>query len=285
MIEKYLLPEPDGLPTRPSQDYVFYKLKALSTYLKIAITAVGDKWPDIFYIDLQAGPGKNEVGKSVVLGSPLIALTTENHPTQFRFNEFDSELKKALDQRISACPLKDRVKTFQADVNGVVTPICDEIRERDRQAAVNRQWSTLNIAFLDPEGLELHWSTVEQLASMKRMDLIINFSTSGLERVIGAGYFESVDRFFGTSQWKTVYNPSDDSTVHRRVLIDFYRQRLERFGYHIDIDPEFGGDEITVSNSKNRQIYSLIFASKHPLGDKFWKQAAKSAKPPRLPGF
>ncbi|MBI5959621.1 MAG: three-Cys-motif partner protein TcmP [Chloroflexi bacterium] len=285
MIEKYLLPEPDGLPTRPSQDYVLYKLKALSTYLKIAITAVGKKWPEIFYIDLQAGPGKNDVGNSVVLGSPLIALTTEKHPTQFRFNELDPELKNALDQRISASPLKDRVKSYQADVNEVIIQICDEIRERDRLARVNRQPSVLNIAFLDPEGLELHWVTVEQLASMNRMDLIINFSTQGIIRNIGAGNFEVVNRFFGTDQWREIDKPGSSPVARRRVLIDFYRQRLEKFGYHIKIDPELGGDEIAISNSKNSQIYSLIFASKHPIADKFWKEATKNVKQPRLLGF
>jgi three-Cys-motif partner protein len=285
MTEKYLLPEPDGLPTRTSQEYVYYKLNALATYLRITNTAMREKWPERYYIDLQAGPGKNEVGSSVVLGSPLIALTADFPATQFRFNELDPGLKDTLEQRVSASPLQNRVRVYQADVNEIVHEVCKEISEKDRQAKASRQWSTLNIALLDPEGLELRWSTVEALAKMNRMDLIINFSTSGLVRNIGARNFEVVDLFFGTDQWKQIDKPGSSPVIRRRVLIDFYLQRLEKFGYHIDIDPNLGGDDIAVSNSKNSQVYSLIFASKDELGDKFWRKAARSTKPPRLPGF
>lgn len=76
--EKFLLPEPDGLPTRAGNDYARYKLNAVSTYIHIANTAIRDRpWRERYYIDLFSGPGKNHIGKSVILGSPLIALTTE----------------------------------------------------------------------------------------------------------------------------------------------------------------------------------------------------------------
>lgn len=283
--EKFLLPEDDGLSMRESKDYVRYKLNALDFYLDVTDTAMHQqKWTERFYIDLQAGPGKNRIGDAVLLGSPLIALASPHPATQFRFNEFDPVNKTALERRVSASPLKERVKIYQDDVNQIVLRVCEEITNKDRNRTKDR-WSTFNIAFLDPEGLELHWSTVEALASMKKMDLIINFSTGGIVRSIGRGNYLAVDNFFGTTQWKEVDVPNDDPVKRRRSLIDFYRQRLEKFGYHIDIDPNLGGDDIAVNNSKNAQVYSLIFASKHVLGDKLWKQAAKRVKPPRLPGF
>jgi three-Cys-motif partner protein len=240
------------------------------------------RWSERFYIDLQAGPGKNRVGSTVLLGSPLIALTSPHPATQFRFNELDPVNRNALETRVTASPLRDRVVIYQGNVNQVVQEVCQEITDKDRRKPRDK-WSTFNITFLDPEGLELHWSTVEALASMKKMDLIINFSTGGIVRSIGRGNDDAVDKFFGTSTWRNV--DVDDPVQRRRNLIDFYRQRLEKFGYHIEIDPNLGGDDIAVNNSKNAQVYSLIFASKHELGDKLWKQAAKRVKPPRLPGF
>ena len=282
--EKFLLPEDDGLPNRESQDYVRYKLNALDFFLRVTNTAMHDKnWVERYYIDLQSGPGKNRIGDTVLLGSPLIGLTAAHPATQFRFNEYDLVYKSALEQRVSVSPLLDRVRIYQADVNEVVTEICEEILARDR-GRKSEEWSTLNIAFLDPEGLELHWSTVEALASIRRMDLIINFSTGGIVRSIGRKNLQAVDRFFGTTTWREV-DVTRDPVKRRRALIDFYRQRLEKFGYHIAIDPNLGGDDIAVNNLRNAQVYSLIFASKHELGDKFWRAAAKQVKPPRLPGF
>jgi three-Cys-motif partner protein len=115
------------------------------------------------------------------------------------------------------------------------------------------------------------------------MDMIIAFSTGGLLRAIGSGNDEAVTRFFGTKEWRSVCDKA--GRMRRRALIDFYRKNLEKFGYHIVVDPELGGHDIPVSNSKNVQVYSLIFASKHPLGDAFWKKAAQSVQPPRLPGL
>lgn len=277
--EKFLLPEHDGLPTRQNPAYVLYKLNALSFYITVTNTAMREKWGERYYVDLFSGPGKNVTGNQIRLGSPLISLTSVHPATHFWFNEFNTKNKAALERRVSESPLHDRGDILQADANQVVTRICREINARDQRTR------SLNIAFLDPEGLELHWSTVEQLARIQRMDLIINFSTGGLFRSIGKKYYDAVDRFFGTGEWRTIYQPKDNSATRRRALIDFYRQRLEQFGYHIDIDPNLGGADIPVKASTNVQVYSMIFASKHPLGDKFWKAAAKSAKPPQLPGF
>ncbi|MBZ0321391.1 MAG: three-Cys-motif partner protein TcmP [Anaerolineae bacterium] len=284
--DNFLLPEADGLTTRKSQDYVHYKLKALTVYLQRANTALRDKpWIERYYLDLEAGPGKLHVGTEIFLGSPLIALASPFPATRFIFNEKNAENRNALEQRVSISPLKERVTIYQADLNELVSNICDEIRERDRQAKLEQKWSTFNIAFLDPEGLELKWSTVAQLAQITRMDLIINFSMNGIVRNIGSGNLQIIDEYFGTTAWRDIDKYPDDKVKRRRTFIDYYRQRLIEFGYHIVIDPDLGGDDIAVNNSKNAQVYSMIFASKHELGDKFWKQAAKDAKPPRLPGF
>lgn len=281
---KYLLPEPDGLPTRPSRDYARYKLAAVQHYLSIANTAMYARpWYARNYLDLQAGPGKINIGQEVLLGSPLIALTAPHPADHFIFNELDDEMHAALSKRVEASPLRNRVTIYNGNVNEVVDKVCEYIETQDREAHRSGKWSTLNIAFLDPEGLELHWNTVAKLAQMRRMDLIINVSTQGLVRNIGAGNHEIVTTFFGTPRWKQVYQQAGRMT--RRFLIDFYRKNLEEFGYHIEVDPEWGSHDLRVKNSKNVEVYSLVFASKHPLGDKLWTEAGHSSQPPRLPGF
>ena len=153
---KFLLPEADGLPLRISQEYANYKLKALMYYVNVTNTAMRDKWPIRYFIDLQAGPGKNQIGNAIVLGSPLIALTASHPATHFRFNENNADLENAQDalqKRVGQSPISDRVIIYHEDANRVVNRICEEISISDRNSR------SLNIAFLDPEGLELQWST------------------------------------------------------------------------------------------------------------------------------
>jgi three-Cys-motif partner protein len=268
--ELFLRAEDDGLPMRPSQEYARYKLKALELYIKITNDAMKSKWINRSFIDLQAGPGKNRISQQVVLGSPLLALTASNSANHFFFNELDETLVNALKARIGD---DNRVTCFNRDANVVVDEICKAVREIKP--------TSLNIAFLDPEGLELKWETVRKLAQIPRTDLIINFSTQGILRNAGAKNNLIIDEFFGTPDWLPIY---EKNRAHpRRALIDFYLSRLAELEYKTDVDPELPPAEIVAKNSKNSELYSVIFASRHELGAKFWKQAERYTNPqPRL---
>jgi hypothetical protein len=71
------------------------------------------------------------------------------------------------------------------------------------------EYQSLNLAFLDPEGLELRWNTVAKLASLLKMDLIINYPEGGINRMM-VNVFQSpeenaVDLFFGAWEWRKIY--------------------------------------------------------------------------------
>ena len=223
----------------------------------------------------------------MVLGSPLIALSNEIPFARYFFNDSDANTIDALRQRVSTHSQSHTITTLQEDVNTAVDRVCDVIRSVDSEYLEGR-YSSFNIAFLDPEGLELHWETIEKLAKMKRMDLIINFSTGGINRVISKDNTESVNRFFGTNEWQRAYQRSSSPTMsseNRRKLIDLYLGRLREFDYHVEEDPDIPM-EIAVKNSRNVQVYSMIFASKHPLGSDFWGKAAAGSSPQQhLPGL
>lgn len=272
--EKYLLDLADELPMRKSQPYAQNKLYALQAYLSMArVSMKGKGWYSFNYIDLQAGPGKNIIENAVYLGSPLIALNITPTFDDFWFNELNDEEFNALETRVSQSPLRSHIHLMNQDVNIAVDTVVQQINEMDSQAKKERKWSTFNIAFLDPEGLELNWATVEKLARINRMDLIINFSTAGIIRNLHQD--KVLDEYFGNNTWRKSVT-SGDSTIRRRQLINTYRQQLEQFGYNIIIDDDtLGRHDIAMKNSKNAEVYSLIFASKHPLGDKFWQKVKK----------
>ncbi len=281
----YLRNEEDGLPTRPSQDYAKDKLAILKGYLGRFTTAMKDKsWRALNYIDLQAGPGKNSFKPSgdILLGSPLLALTTRFAFDNVFLVEMGTSEYDALVSRVEASNLGESVKHYNEDCNVAVDKIVENIKQNDKVYSPGI-WPCLNLAFLDPEGLEVEWQTVEKLASLQRMDLIINFSTNGITRNAGqlVGHEEDtvIDRFFGTREWRSIYEETrrKGGSVVRRELIDFYLGRLKGMGY-----VKTKREEKPFKNQRNVQVYTMIFASKHDLGIQFWNGAVQEVNQPRL---
>lgn len=281
----YLKNEEDGLPTRQSQDYAKDKLAILKGYLGRFTTAMKDKnWRALNYIDLQAGPGKNKFRPSgeILLGSPLLALTTRFSFGNVFLVEMGTSEYNALVSRVEASDLRDSVKRYNEDCNIAVDKIVEYIKQIDSVYSPG-VWPCLNLAFLDPEGLEVEWQTVEKLANLQRMDLIINFSTNGITRNAGQMVEREedtiIDRFFGTREWRLIYEetrPKGNSEV-RRELIDFYLSRLKGMGY-----VKTKREEKPFKNERNVQVYTMIFASKHDLGIQFWNDAVQEVSQPRL---
>lgn len=267
---KYLEPVDDDLPMRSSNAYAVDKLYALEAYIKMAQTAMKyQNWSSRNYIDLEAGPGKNRIGDQVYLGSPLIALTKPDPFDRYWFNELEDEPFEALQTRISHYPRKHRVKLLQLDANEAVDLIVNKIIQEDQFAASQGTRPSFNIAFLDPLGLEVQWQTVEKLGRIKKMDLIINFSTSAINRNLHQP--EVIDRYFGNQSWRQFINIGDH-VQRRRKMIDLYLEQLKQLGYWILNDDELGYHDISMKNTRNAEVYSLIFASKNKLGDKLWRQ-------------
>jgi len=266
----YLSSQADGLLARESGPWVAEKLTYLKRYIEVFETSMKDKWADRSYIDLFSGPGKciDRKSSQTHLGSPLIALTTKYPFTAYYFVDAVEANVNALKKRCSASPLYDRVNARVGDANTEVVALVEEVRRTP----------SLNLAFLDPEGLELHWQTVAELALVDKMDLIIHYPQMGLSRwmprVIDAEGTNDVDRFFGGTQWRTVFEAhrrGEEAFLHRE-LMDHYKANLAQLGYQEALRDDEVGIEPLMVNEKAAPLYRLLFASKHPLGIKFWRK-------------
>ncbi len=227
----YLQPIDDGLPMRPSGTWVAEKLDYLRRYVDFFETSMRQKWPVRYYIDLLAGPGKNHVRETgeILLGSPLLALTAKHPFTGYFFVNFDDENTQALHERCRASALSDRVRVLTGDCNVEIDNILAQMKpDSDR---------SLNLAFLNSEGLELRWDTVAKLSSLRRIDLIINYPQGGLNRVMPQAIQEEgdtlVNGFFDGRDWRAVYQEwlvSRGLDLHWRLL-DLYKSKLQATGY------------------------------------------------------
>jgi len=268
--KNYLEQIDDRLPMRSSGAWAEEKLDYLARYINGFETSMRSKWPVRNFIDLLAGPGKNKIRETsaILLGSPLIALTTPYPFTGYFFVDRSEENTRALNQRCTVSPIYDRVNIRTGDCNKEVDAIIRKIKPDDSRS--------LNLAFLDPEGFELQWATIEKLASVRRMDLIINYSQMGIERYISQAFNSSkqtkVDLFFGGNEWRTIYATWQGKSELQRRLMDHYKAKLRDLGYTEVFRGEGVGTEPLIKNQeKNVPLYSLIFASKHNLGHKIWK--------------
>jgi three-Cys-motif partner protein len=275
-MQHYLKAEDDGLLMRSSGAWALEKLDYLKRYIDAFVTSMhGKPWRAMQYIDLFAGPGKCRVRSSgeIYLGSPLIALTAAHPFTHYYFVDLDPDNIAALRERSSASPLANRVQYFTGDSNQVVGEISQRISRMDRRF-IRGQWPSLNLAFLDPAGIDLYWSTVETLAQINRMDLVIHYPQMGLARAMPQ-VFEledesKVDLFFGGREWREIYRESQGKRGLHRRLIDYYKEKLCDLGYA----EVLRGDEpepLMRNEKRKAPLYRLIFASKHPLGHDFWR--------------
>jgi three-Cys-motif partner protein len=272
-MEAYLQPQDDGLPMRESGPWVAEKLDYLKRYIDVFETSMRKKWSTRHYIDLFAGPGKCVCRKTglVYLGSPLLALTTEHPFTDYFFADIDPDSISVLQQRCNASPHSTRIRFTGDDANRVARRIVEQIQGIP----------SLNLAFLDPDGLELQWETVATLAQIERLDLIIHYSQMGLNRampkVFRAESLSDIDHFFGDTEWRTIYEKyrrHEEQFLHRQ-LMDYYKRKLRRLGYRETLRDDEVGAEPLIRNEKNAPLYRLLFASKHPLGLEFWQKVVR----------
>lgn len=275
----YLVPEDDGLIMCSYGQWTEEKLDYLERYIYVFETSMRDKpWRERHYIDLMAGPGKCRVSDTnrIVLGSPLVALKTEHPFTHYFFVEKDGEKARALRQRCSQAA--QTVTIIEDDCNIAVDEIVQHIREVDTRY-LPRIWSSLNLAFLDPEGFELKWETVVKLASVNKMDLIINFPIGGLNRLMPIAIDQEhslIDDFFGGTEWRQVYRAHLGRKGMTRALLDVYKDKLCALGYKDVRRGEETGDEVLIRNTQRQApLYYLIFACKNDLGNRFWKDITR----------
>ena len=269
----------EGLLVRETRKWTVGKIYFLARYIArfiVSMKGLRQHWHSINYIDLFSGPGKNRSpdGK-IILGSPLIALTQKQLFDRYYFSDLDENNIIALRQRCNKYTEHTKIMFKAEDANIFVDEVVDDIKKNDSKFESGKWSSSLNLAFLDPNGLELHWRTVARLAEL-RTDLIIYYSQMGISRnvlnEINLPPDTSIDLFFGDTAWRNIYknNPPDNKRLHR-ALLDYYKNKLGDFGYKVE-DPL---DEPVFRNSKEAPIYRLLFVSKHPLGNKFWTDVTK----------
>lgn len=268
----------DGLIARPARIWTREKLRYLQKYAQAFMAAMAPKRSQglgerLEYIDLLCGPGLSVVGdsKEEFDGSPLIALKTRPTFDHLHFVDLNRENIAALQRRIST---KDSARvTFNVgDCNVVVDEVLKRISSR-----------TLCVAFVDPEGFEVDFETLAKLAK-KRVDLIYLFASGiGIRRNLKNALSVAnsrLDKWWGGKNWRDL--PAAKWAAGKfseepaeKVLQSFvsaFRNKVGNSGF------QFQDEEVLpFSNTKNAQMYHLLYFSHDEAGLTIWNNIKKIA--------
>ena len=143
---------------------------------------------------------------------------------------------------------------------------CDANRDIDEILKLVNPNRSLTVAFVDPNGLDIHYSTLKRLSTLPKLDVILNFGVSDLKRNFDryrSGQHEKANLFFGCEDWP----------VRSEDRLPFYRDRLKALGFSA-VEDNYE-QTVKVQTHTKADIYYLIFAGKHELSLHFWRDAKK----------
>ena len=253
--------------------WVFMKLLLVAMYIDI-YTNIAKKWFNrIVYIDLFSGPGFNRVEKldELLAGSPLLA--------QIMPRVLKSGEDKAFDEMLLFDIDEENCETLRRVVHGNALVVCCDANSEDAvtliMATMQREPRSHYLAFVDPEGTQVKWSTLEVLFELDG-DLIINYPYSGVARLVG-GYHgtegsakesigQKLTEFFGTQEWIEI--PKDDGMGE--LLFNLYLSRVKLNRSKVVVIPipsEVGGFQ-----------YRIVIATKKTGGNSPWLRPMEKAR-------
>jgi len=236
--------------------WAILKLAILAYYVDVYTTIMKARFAETYYLDLFAGPGLDLIKRTndVIFGSPLIA-------------DRATRTGKKFDKLI----LVEKDKTYAnalARLLPEATVISEDTNSGGLDTALNAFHESRSIpflAFIDPEGLEIQWSTLRLLLE-SWSDVIINYQPSAVRRAVGSistseSFATTLTKFFGTQDWGSCNSGED--------YLELYKRQIKQFKDYVI--------PIKVTGPKGFYYY-IIVAVRKTSGMQGWINAIYKAK-------
>ena len=262
----------DGHPARVAPTWTEEKLAILACYLHGFALACKSHPSGWYALDIFAGGGLNVSATTgaEIPGSALIAL--EAGPPLARtvvLCERGARALPALTARVA--PYGERARVFGRDANAEIGDMLALIA-RDAPA----------FAFLDPEGSELAWATVQAIAEHKpkpyrKIEQLILLPTDmgfvrtlPLAKDLSEAAAAKITAMYGHDRWRAIYERRRAGKINaeaaRTEYVRLYAQGLRDLGYqHVQ------ERQITKEGAGGRAgspMYFLMHASDHDAGER-----------------
>lgn len=233
------------------------KLNIFTSYLDAYLIALQNQKFKKIYIDAFAGTGEIEThdGEQYLIGSAKRALLSEKKFDQYYFIEADAQ---------KAAELQEMINTEFPQMRGSTKVYCGDANEKLAQIISGVDWRfNRALLFLDPYATQVNWSTLENVAQTKSIDVWYLFPFSALERMLPKNgkyqqWEDCIDRLLGDSGWREEFYKKDPQLSLFDMLEDDEGSNAEERLIK-DADPEHIKDYIL---SRLEIIFPCV--SKHP---------------------
>jgi three-Cys-motif partner protein len=177
--------------------------------------------------------------------------------------DVNADLVAACEQRLRG--------TGAAGIDALVGPVSATVRT----ATSRLQRTGLHFAFLDPFNADLPFDVIQELGELPKMDQLIHFSIMDFKRNLHSmkedGRLDAL-----APGWSSAVRADMGIDQQRISIFRFWRGLLEsKLKYKVS-------NRIVKVRGPNRaEIYWLIFAARHDLGGRLWKEIADLSPQPQ----
>ena len=223
------------------------------------------------YVDMFSGAGRARVRDTgeIIDGSPLVAYRAAANSKDL-FTEI--HLADADATRVNAAAARVRALGGSATIYPG--------RAQDVAAAIVARLHPhgLHFAFLDPYNLaDLPFSVLTELATLKRMDMLVHVSAQDLQRNLRR-YIKvetsPLDAF--APGWRSAIDERQTDHALRHRILEHWLQRIRS----LDMAPSAGIELVTAD--RNQHLYWLVFISRHQRAAEFWDKIRNASSQKRL---
>jgi three-Cys-motif partner protein len=265
-----LIDPEDGLPASEFGTWSLEKHERLRKYVDAAHGA-RRQFAHSAYVDLFCGPGRGRLETGAFVdGSPLVAFTSaaryEDQFTDFYIADREPAYVRAAKARLESRGAKGHA--FVGEASSVVDEVAKSLH-RDG----------LHFAFLDPYNLvSLPFVVIEKLAAFKRMDFLIHVSSMDLKRDLHI-YMKPESRVLDdfAPRWRDHVDTRQRPELIRQAVFEYWRGLMVA---QLRLQPNERVEEVL--NSKNTDLYWLVFVSRAKLAHKLWEAVANVSPQGRL---
>jgi three-Cys-motif partner protein len=262
----------DGLIAEVVGSWAVHKLKILTDYVYASGGARSHyARPGTAYIDVFSGPGRSLIRDRTkfVDGSPVAAfkraLESPGRFTSINVSDADDELLAAAEKRLKAANAP--VRAFAGPASAAMPKIVQALDPYG-----------LHLAFLDPHNLgTLSFDLFEQLAKLKRIDVIAHVSLSDLQRNADRYTDQAYDQFdIFAPGWRGKVRTDMNQNAFRAALIRYWCQKILELNF-----PQAPHWEL-ITGDHGQRLYWLVLLARDKLAHKLWTKITSEAKAPKF---
>jgi three-Cys-motif partner protein len=265
----------DGLLLPVIRPHSLEKLRRHNYYAQLFAAAMRKQWPQLAYVGLYSGPGRARIQTTgeIIETTALTVLRQADPFTHYVFVDRDTKCVEALRARIAAIPSAPNSSVIQGDVNDVASIV------RNSLPPFSSTKGLLSFCFVDPFAANLKFDVIRKLSPL-RMDFLILLMLGWDARVNFRQYRDDLTSsriadLIDEPDWRRQFELSKDKNVVRFLLKKF-DEAMVRLGYLSTLM-----DDVHPVKAAGTGVlqYTLVFYSKHPLGQKFWQSTLARTDP------